>query len=753
LLSFSRRLGYLHDSPQACAVAEGWLTDEKWLANPFRLNELGLKMFFNLAPLAPERSLAALEAAAKDESRAAFFSRDWPSRADWLHLVRLLTTDCERFERGARVLLRYAEAEGDGDSAAKNHWTEIFHVALSGTLAPPRQRLAFLRTLLSSEAKAERVLAVAAVEAMLKCSHFSSGHDFHFGARPSEYGWYPQNAADLRSWYEGLFVLIREQARPGQPHRDQIRRAVANSFRELWVDLDLHSETVALMADISERSEWPDGWAAVRGTIRYDAKDEGSAARDLLFGLEQLLKPWSLRLQIEAYVFAPSWGHLSVIEGEGVDAEGFDSQKAFQRVIDRVAELARAASNDEALLDELTPRLLSDGSGQQYFFGRYLAESTADVLGRWLVLRDAFSRLEPENRSTRFLAGFVDGAARIDANAMSQILDAAISDPALAAYFPELQESQEDPAAAQRLIASLDFGAAPASRFGWHVVRLRGDPSSLSVYRQLVLRLAAKPGGYAPAIDSLGMEFYQCAARNQPIDDGLLALGREVMALYSFDHKPNASFDHHIETIAEVCLRGPLAASLATQMSQRFAEALRDHRSGASDLKKFACALFKHHPIAALDAFLGEIGVASRRPVLWRFSMMRGSPVNCASDDALLAWAELDPTTRVPLLAAEIKIHAKSDEGRLTWSPAAGRLLEIATDKTRVLDAFALHFRPSGWMGSLAEALRPYMEMAEQLTREPDSVVARWAEMQLAHMKERAASDDQRHRVTDERFE
>ena len=473
----------------------------------------------------------------------------------------------------------------------------------------------------------------------------------------------------------------------------------------------------------------------------------------VLCGLEQLLKPSSLARQIDAYVFAQPWGHLSVIEGEGIDADGFDCEKAHQRVITRVAELARAASKDDALLGELIPRLLSDGSGQQYFFGRYLAESTPDVSGRWSVLREAFSLVEPEKRSTRFLTGFIDGAARVDASATSRILDDAISDAVLATHFPELQESQEDPAAARRLIASLDFGVAPASRFGWHVVRWKGDPTSFSVYRQLVLRLAAKPDGYAPAIDSLGMEFHQCATRNEPIDDGLRALGREVLALHSFDHKSNPSFDHHIETIAEVCLRGAQATTLAAQLSQRFAEALRNYGSRASDFKKLACALFKHHPISALDAFLGDGATADRSPALWRLSMTRESPVNCANDDALLAWAEVDPTTRIPLLAAEIRIHAKSVDGGLTWSPIAARLLDIATDKTPVLNAMSLHFRLSGWMGSLADALRPYVEMAEQLARSPDGVVALWAEAQLAQMNERVTSDSQLHRVSDERFE
>jgi hypothetical protein len=51
----------LHESDEAKRVAKKWLAKEGLLANVGRLNELGLAMFNNIAPISPEMTLAAIE--------------------------------------------------------------------------------------------------------------------------------------------------------------------------------------------------------------------------------------------------------------------------------------------------------------------------------------------------------------------------------------------------------------------------------------------------------------------------------------------------------------------------------------------------------------------------------------------------------------------------------------------------------------------------------------------------------------------
>jgi hypothetical protein len=61
LKSFSRRLGYLETSPDALRIAKTWLTEGGLLSDIGNLNDLGQSMFKNIAPVAPQETLAAIE--------------------------------------------------------------------------------------------------------------------------------------------------------------------------------------------------------------------------------------------------------------------------------------------------------------------------------------------------------------------------------------------------------------------------------------------------------------------------------------------------------------------------------------------------------------------------------------------------------------------------------------------------------------------------------------------------------------------
>jgi len=61
LKSFSRRLRYLNDSAQARSIVEKWLSPGGMLEKPEELDDLGYAIFYNIAPVEPERALSALE--------------------------------------------------------------------------------------------------------------------------------------------------------------------------------------------------------------------------------------------------------------------------------------------------------------------------------------------------------------------------------------------------------------------------------------------------------------------------------------------------------------------------------------------------------------------------------------------------------------------------------------------------------------------------------------------------------------------
>jgi hypothetical protein len=109
LKSFSRRLGYLHNSKEAVAIVDKWLAAGGRLGNVTELNNVAKEMLKNVAPVSPEATLATLE-------RALFGSdgdKAMASCADCIHLIRSLAYDATLFERCVALLLKYAEGAGD----------------------------------------------------------------------------------------------------------------------------------------------------------------------------------------------------------------------------------------------------------------------------------------------------------------------------------------------------------------------------------------------------------------------------------------------------------------------------------------------------------------------------------------------------------------------------------------------------------------------------------------------------------------
>ena len=110
LQSFSRRLGYLDSSKEAKGIVQSWLAPGGLLADLPNLAEVGRAMFQNVAPVAPDAVLAAMEAALADADEATF-----KKCHHFIRLLRSLAYDAVYFERALALLLKFArQPRGDG---------------------------------------------------------------------------------------------------------------------------------------------------------------------------------------------------------------------------------------------------------------------------------------------------------------------------------------------------------------------------------------------------------------------------------------------------------------------------------------------------------------------------------------------------------------------------------------------------------------------------------------------------------------
>jgi hypothetical protein len=100
LRSFSRRLGYLHDSKEAIHIVEGWLGKDGLLGDIGKLTELGRTILSNVAPVAPPSVLAALERTPPGEIAA---------HDSYVRLIRSLAYEAKYFDRCIALLATIAE--------------------------------------------------------------------------------------------------------------------------------------------------------------------------------------------------------------------------------------------------------------------------------------------------------------------------------------------------------------------------------------------------------------------------------------------------------------------------------------------------------------------------------------------------------------------------------------------------------------------------------------------------------------------
>lgn len=767
LVSFSRRLEYLHDSEEACAIASRWMDDEKWLAEPAQLNTLCLKLFFNLAPLVPDKVLAAMERALNGDAAHEFVLRYQGSLPEWSTLVRHLAYQPALFNRAALLLVSLAEHAEGLNVNCREAWKELFRVGLSGTMALPTQRVQLLEQLLATSTGKRRELTWAAVEAMLEVYHISSSHDFSFGARPQGYGWEPDSHADVVAWFESGFALLRRIAMSENDGFQAARTALAAHFRELWA-CGVEAQLTALTLELAGNSGWPAGWVATRSTLRFDSDQMSPESLKALKELDDAMAPKGLAQEVRAYTLAQAGGHLDV--ADAVHDSGLVEDKnrvsSWEQVNQKVVELGMELATSDAVLELVLTELLTEDSGRQYQLGEGLGKGTPDAHRHWQKLRDVFVQL-PRAPNISLLAGFINGLRTKDSESAAAILDGLVDVDIVDAHYPALLGTPRNDGDGDRLIASMRRTVAKPHEYQLRTQHDTHGGLSVAKFCEAMAVLSDMENGLVPAIDELGIELRLWTARKVAVPPELVQLAQSLLARFNFNaetHSHSRNVAWRVNELAKVAFSGPDAIEAVAQFTVRFAVALEDYRNHGDEYGDLACTLFRLQPYVALDAFLGKPTRKRNLGFRPRFIARHGPVVQCAPDDVLLQWVSVEPATRAAVLASEIDIFERKktkasasslDDGAsaVELSPLAVHLLELAPDKASVLQSFNRHLHLGHWSGGLEQTLAPYLSLVESLESHADSVIAAWAHEAVRVMRRRIESDRTMDVIQEQSFE
>nr|WP_315233998.1 hypothetical protein [uncultured Albidiferax sp.] len=750
LISFSRRLEYLHDSDAAKEIAAGWMEDERWLAKPQELTPLGLKLFVNLAPLDPQKALAALASTFAGSGASEFVERQRTNLSQWSDLLRHLAYEPTDFDVAAPMLLTLAELNETTYVNCRDNWREPFRIGLSGTNALPTQRMGLLRRLMATSTGRRLELVWEAVEAALACNFINSSHDFSFGARPHGYGWQPSTGDDVCAWYEGAFDLLRTMEQSGPEGSRRAMTALATHFRQLWGS-EMHTQLSILAREFAAKSGWPAGWVAIRNTLRFDTKE---MSKELVAALQQLesdLSPADLLQEIRTYVLGNGGLDVANVLDNSDEEEELNPVDPWQRALDRVVALGEVIAEHEETLRSVLPELFLDQQGRQFELGVGLGRASGQLLHHWAILSETFSQAQ-EAPNFSFLSGFCSAVKTRDQAAYLEILRLAEADAKLERFYPLLVGLPAGDGDADRLIAAMRRRVASPFMFTLRTNLKSTVGLSLEKFSAAVLELSLMEGGLGAAIGEMSAELNLWRPYGNGLPAEFVQLGQALLNKFQFDER-NHMFMYRVNELAKIAFAGEEATAAAAQFAGQFAAALEDYTMHGDEYGELACTLFKLQPKVALDAFLTKPNKRRYFGFRSRFVARHGPVVQCAPVDVITDWVRVDPEIRAPLLASEINIIATSEEWGAFLSPLAKSLLESVSNKRQVLDAFSCNFRPSQWSGSLAQTLAPFVMLAEGLLNYSDPLVADWASESLAVMRMRIEGERRWETEKEESFE
>jgi hypothetical protein len=729
--SFSRRLGYLHTSEEANAIVKNWLRIGGLLGNVGILNDLGLSMFENVAPVAPEDVLAAIERTLPEPQGTAACKKHFD-------LLRSFAYDPALFERSIAAMVEILAAEDVPERAHETQlFANLFHVCLSGTHATIEQRLTVIEHLLTSPDAKRRDLGALALKAALEALHFNPNCRFEFGARSRDYGYSPRTREEIDHWFGTTLQLVATLACAEGPEATHARTALAEKFRGLWLGERVPDELANVCCVIGRNRFWPEGWVAVWQTLDFDGKGLEPDRLAMLTAIEVGLRPADLLQKVRSMVFSTSL-HVD-----------FDDLE--------VRQLGQAVAAKNEVLDELLPELVSN-NGRLWEFGRGLLQGSTDAEMVWHRLVSALTKTDESLRKPQVLAGFLHNLRARNPTLATAVLDNAVEHETLAPWYPVLQVAvdieHED---VERLERSLALGKAPIERYRRLAYGRAVDRLPAQDLKELVLSIAATPSGRDVATEILHMRLFSDEHDKKAIAPELIDAGCELMRQLAFT-TTNAREDYRLGALAKTCLRGAKGSAIAREICQNFRLAVARHEMSVFPYDDLLDGLFNAQPIASLDGLCN--GDAEELELGIRILQDVGAskcPLNAVPEEDLLSWCDLEPQTRYPAIADLITTYQRTSEKTPPrWTQIALRFLEKAPDPEGTLHRFVSQFRPSsGWSGSLPAILESNAALLDQLEAYPALSVI------ITQEKERLQKwiHDERCRLTawgretDERFE
>ncbi|MCF5666252.1 hypothetical protein GIV47_14905 [Pseudomonas marginalis] len=748
--SLSRRLGFLHDSPEASSVVSRWLSADSTLINLFSIEAEGLQIITNLAPVAPDVVLAKIELDLSGDNAELMLAPTFSNRWQLIRLIKMLAYDTQLFERSAILLSRFVSTELESNrgnsNSARDTFAELFHLYLSGTQAPPTKRCEVIGKLATSIDSGQRHCASIALDAMLMTGSFTSSNSFEFGARPRDWGWSPKFNRDVSDWYNSALSLSADLSET----IDDLPKIIARRIRALWAIQQCHELLESIAQSLVRKKPWIEGWLAFRATLRYQGNTMRPNIKEKLHTIIDQLKPLDLLHQARAIVLSGDGSGWDIVDG---DPDDDDVMRPWERASKMAQEVGRFLAQDDKTRKEFVSELITSQNQQRVFeCGQGLAEGAADLLAMWQELVDTFALSTLEKRDPTVLGGFVNFAYQRDATFTSQILDSTINNPDLRSYLPFLQARIGiDSAGIKRLRHAISKGVMNSTEFNQiaNGSVIESPPKDLG---GLLLDVANLADGVAVALDILSMHFFNDAKIEKPWDQSIIKIGRSLLTRMNFQ-KNKPRHDYQMKTVVRVCCSGDEGEETAREMCFNLHNAIASYQTSPHEVRHLIEGLFETQTLIALDIFLLH-GATTNNSHFIELHFDFDSPIEKIESTALHKWASIDPILRYELLGQSIPMFKhKNGEDSDDIDTLFLELLEYAPNKTAFLGDHYTRLQARSGVGPLVDILERRRSKILKLMDHHNTDVTDWINDILPDLELWIEKERQRNKSNEQSFE
>lgn len=743
LQSFSRRLSYLHECSGAVEISRRWLSEHGLLRNINNLNEFGINVFKNIAPISPELTLSAIERVSEQDGAQIFFSRENHHYIHFTRLLQSLAYDKELFERAARLLCRFAlsERSNENNNSIRDVFKSLFYRSLSGTHATPEQRLNIIRNLAESNVEAQIDVSISLLEAALESFHISSNNNFEFGSRLRDYGYSPRSLDEISQWYKLFVEYTAAIAASGLLIAPKAKKLLASKFRGLWINAGMYDELEAAGQKIMEHSGWSEGWLAVRAIKKFNSEEMSVEIITRLNCLNMLLKPATLIEQAKVVACSCYSDALEMVDTIGEHDE--ESTEEYLRVQSVIRSIGRDVGLDEEVLKALLPDILSNDGDGLFSFGQGLADGCENHEDVWKYFREALSSLDESKRNYQVPRGFLNAISEKNTSLSETLLNEATTDIVLAIAYPLLQTSVKiEVHGVERLKQSLKLGVAPIRTYinlGYGRAHASIEDNALC---ELLRLISSQPEGIVIAVDIFRMRLHGFT-ENAEISDSLISVGQELLLNHPFSREINKGhLDYNLAKIIKVCFAGESSKQNAGKLCSILIDAFENNDIYPWHCSNILESLAIVQPMMFLDAFLREDIANSRIYDVFASGVRsRPNPMTFINDNLIIAWCDVNPIIRYPIVAKVITHYQKSVEGNtLEWTSVALRLLLNSPNPLLILNEFKSVFRPNSWSGSLSETMQKRLCLISELKKHSNLSISGWACIEERELEEEIRS-------------